>query len=144
MRNAAQGGFDAADDDRYAGKGFAAALGVDRGAAVGAQFDLSTGRVGVLVAPFLVRRVVVDHGVHVAAADRVEKAWLAHGAPGVGVLPGWLAEQGHLVAFSLEGAAEQGVGEGRVVHVGVAGNEDDVGLVPAQVADLLWGDGQEV
>ena len=136
MGHPAQRGLDAAGHHGHTLEGLPAALGIDRRSAVRAQADAAPGRVGVGVAPFPVGRVVVDHGVHIAGADGVEEPRRAQGAPGVGALPIGLGQHRHAKAMGLEPAPQQGRGEGGVIHIGIPGDKDHVGLIPAQGVHL--------
>ena len=79
---------------------------------------------------------MVDHRVHIAGANRVEQARRSEGAPGIGALPVGLVEDGDLESSRLENAAKDRRGERRMVDVGVARHEDDVGLLPAALVHL--------
>ena len=131
MGQAPQRGLDAAGDDRHAGKRLAGALAVGESGAVGPQADPAAGAVGVVVADLLVGRVVVDHAVHVAGADAEEQPRPAELPPGLGAAPVGLAQDRHAKPGRLEHAAQDAHGECRMIDVGVAGDEDDVDLVPA-------------
>ncbi len=66
VRDAAQARLDAADHDRHVGERLAHALRVDDHAAIGPLAADAVGRVRVVAAHAPVRRVAVDHRVHVA------------------------------------------------------------------------------
>jgi hypothetical protein len=84
----------------------------------------------------LVGRVVVDQRVHVAGADAEEEARLAELPPRRARPPVGLAEHGDAEAGRFQHARQNGHGEAGVVHVGIAGDEDDVHVVPAALAHL--------
>ena len=65
MGNAAQASFNSAQDNRNVFVGFAAALAVDNGGAVGALAADVTRGVGIIAANFSIRGIAVDHGIHV-------------------------------------------------------------------------------
>jgi hypothetical protein len=67
MRDAAQAAFDAAQHDGHVLERLAAALAVDDGGAVRPLAAYIARGVGVVAADFAIRRVAVDHGIHVAA-----------------------------------------------------------------------------
>ena len=136
MGDAAQGRFDAADDDGHVGIRFARALGVHGDGAVRALVRFRVGRVGVVGADLAVGRVLVDHGIHVAGGNAVVQARLAEDAEGVGRQPVRLADDADAVALRFKQAAHQGHAEARMVDVGIARDEDDVALVPAQRVHL--------
>ncbi len=73
VRDAAQRGLDAADDDGHVLESFARTLRVHHDAAIGALAAHAAGRVGVIAANPLVRGVAVHHRVHVARGDAEEQ-----------------------------------------------------------------------
>ena len=141
VREAAQRGLHAARDDGHAGERLAAALAVDGRRPVGPEPGAAARRVGVVAPRLPVRRVVVDHRVHVAGADAVEEPRPAQRAPRLDALPVGLGEDGDAVAQRLEPPPEDGHGERRVVDVGVAGDEHDVRRVDAARVELGAGHG---
>ena len=142
MGEAAEGGFDAACDDGDAGVGFAGALAVGEGRAVGAEADSAAGRVGVIVSDFAVSRVMVDHRVHVAGADAEEQLRAAETAPIVDAFPVRLAHDADAVAGGFEDSPEDRHREAGVIDVGVAGDEHDVEFVPAAGAGFFQRHGE--
>ena len=74
MSQPAQRCFDAAGDHRHALVRFAGALAIGQRRAIGSQADAAAGRIGVVVADLAIGRVVIDHRVHVAGADREEQS----------------------------------------------------------------------
>ncbi|MNT24715.1 hypothetical protein D3C72_1602060 [compost metagenome] len=136
MGDAAQRRFDAADDDGHVWIRFARALGVHGDGAVRAFIRFRIRRVGVVGADLAVGRVLVDHGIHVAGGNAVIQARLAEDAERVSRQPVRLADDADSVALRFEQAANEGHAETRMVNVGVARDEDDVALVPAQRVHL--------
>ena len=136
MGDAAQRRFDAADDHRHVGIRFARALGVHGDGAVRAFIRFGIRRVGVVGADLAVGRVLVDHGIHVAGRNAVVQTRLAEDAEGVGRQPVRLADDANAVTLRFKQAADEGHAETRMVDVGVARDEDDVALVPAQRVHL--------
>jgi hypothetical protein len=76
-------------------EGFAAALRIDDGRAVGALAADVAGRVGVVAADLAVRRVAVDHRIHVAGGHAEEQVRLAQRLEGLGALPVGLGDDAH-------------------------------------------------
>jgi nitroreductase len=132
MRDATQRAFDAAEHDRHVAPGFLAALRVDDGRAVGPLAADVAGRVGVVAANLAVRRVAVDHRIHVAGGHAEEQVRLAQHLEGVGALPVGLRDDADAKALRLQHAADDRHAEARMVDVGIAGDDDDVAAVPAQ------------
>ncbi len=143
MRDAAQAGLDAADDDRHVLVGLAAALGVGGHRAVGALAVLVVGGVGVVVAQAAVRGVVVHHRVHVARAHAEEQVGPAELAEGLRRGPVRLGDDADAEALRLQHAADHRHAEARVIDIGVAHHDDDVATVPAKPVHLRARHGQE-
>jgi hypothetical protein len=143
VRDPAQRRFHAPGDHRHPFERLPATLHVDRRGPIGAQPDRPSGAVGVGVPPLPVCRVVVDHRVHVAGGDTVEQAGASQLAPRIGGAPVGLRKDRHPVAVALQPAAQDRRGERRVVDVGVPGDEDDVGRLPAKRLDFSPGRRQE-
>ena len=143
VRDAAQAGLDAADDHRHVAPGLLAALRVDQRRAVGPPVAGAAGRVGIVAADLAVGGVAVDHRIHVAGGDAEEQVRLAQRLEGLGRLPVGLRDDADAKALRLEHAADHGHAEAGVVHVGVAGDDDDVAAVPAERVHLLPAHGQE-
>ncbi len=131
MGGAAQRGLDAAQDHRQAGEGLTGQVGIDQTGAVGPGTGLAAGGVGIVVALFAEGRVVGQHGVQRAGADAHEKPGTAHDQQVVGRLPAGLGHDAHTEAVGHQPAAQQHGPEGRVVHVGIAVDQQHVQFLPA-------------
>ena len=77
VRDAAQAAFNATEHNGRLREGFAAALAVNNGSAVGPLTAHVARCVSVICADFAVRRVAVDHGIHVAAGHAPKQVGLA-------------------------------------------------------------------
>ena len=128
---AAQARLQSADDNGNVAEGFAAAVRIDNGRAVGPQAHLAAGRVEVTRAVLFRRRVVCDHRVDVAAADHHAVAWATHCAEGVRAVPVGLGEYRHAVALGLQYARDDRRAEAWVVNIGVRRDNEKVVIVPA-------------
>ena len=137
MGDAAQGGFDTAKDNRYVFIGFFAALAVHQAGTVRALTGQAAGRIGVVRADFLVGGVAVDHRVHVAGRDAEEQVRLAELHKVVFRLPVGLGDDADAKALRLQQPADNRHAERRVIHVGIAGHDDDVAAVPAKLIHLF-------
>ena len=142
VRDAAQAGLDAADDERNALEGLPHALRVDDHRVIGAPAGLAIRRVGVVRPDAAIRRVAVHHGVHVARRHAEEERGRAQRLEGLGGGPVRLGDDADAKALGFEQASDHGHAEARVVHVGVAGDQDDVAGVPPQRVHLGAGHGQ--
>ena len=138
-----QRGLDAAKDDRHMLVGFLAALAVDQAGAVRTLAGHATWRIGVVGADFLVGGVAVDHRVHVAGRDPEEQVRLAELHEVVLGLPVRLGNDPDAEALGLQQPADDRHAEGRMVNVGVTGDDDDVAGIPAKLIHLFPAHGQE-
>ncbi len=143
VRDAAQAAFDAAQDDGHIFECFTAALAVDHGGAVWALAAYITWCVSVVAADFAIRRVAVDHGIHVARRHAEEQIGFAQRFERIGALPIRLSDDAHAKALRLQRAANHRHAKAGVVHIGVARDDDDVAAVPAQRIHLRLAHGQE-
>ena len=136
MGDATQRRLDAAEHDRHILERLAAALRVDEGAAIRPPAALAAGGVGVVVAQPAVRRVAVDHRIHVAAGDAEEQGRLAQRLERFGRLPVGLGDDADAIALGFEQPADNRHAEARVIDIGVAGDQHDVAGVPAEGGHL--------
>ena len=133
MRNPPQRRFDATDDDWHFGVGFSAPLTVNQHTAVRSLATCAAGRVGVIAADFAVRGVAVDHGIHVASGHAKKQIGLAQSLEGFGAVPLGLRDDAHAKTLGFQHAPNDGHAKTRVVHIGVARDQNDVATVPAQL-----------
>ena len=110
---------------------------------VGAPTPFPARGVGIVVAALLVHRVVVHHGVHVARRHEKAQARLAELGHAGRVAPIGLGDNAHLVAVGLQHAGNDGRAEGGMVDVGVAGDVDEINLIPAAGLGLGATQGQK-
>ncbi len=142
MREATQRRFDAAGQDRNARERLTGALAVRERRPVGTLADLAARSVSVVVADLAVRRVMVDHRIHIPGADAKSDARASETAKIGDVVPVRLAQNGDAEPVRFKDASEKPDGETRVVDVSVAGNEDDVDFVPTAFLDFFGGHGK--
>ncbi len=131
VRKAAQTGLDAADDDGNVRMGTADEVTVDDRGVVGALAHDAAVGVGVGLAAVLADGIVVDHGVHVAAADEEAEPRRAEEIYGIFISPVGLGADGDTVSGVLEDAADDGRSEGGVVDIGITDDKDEVGPIPS-------------
>ncbi len=134
--NAPQRAFDTAQNNGHILVGFTAALAVDDGRAVGALATHVARGVGVVGADLAVSRITVDHRVHVARRHTPKQIGLAQGLEGIGTVPIGLCNDADTKALGFQHTADDGHAKARVVHIRVAGDQDDVAAVPAQLVHL--------
>ncbi len=132
MRDAAQRGFNAAEHDGAIAIGFAAALRIDDRGAVRPFAAFALGAIAVVMAQPPVRRVAVDHGIHIAARDAEKQHRPAQGLERFGALPIRLRDDADAKALALKQPADQGHAEAWMIDISVAGDEYDVAGVPAE------------
>ena len=120
-----------ADHDRHVRECLARPVRVDDHGAVGPAAGALSGGVKVLAAAFFRGGVVRDHAVEVAGADQHAELRPSHRGEVVRAVPVRLREHRHAVARRLQHAADHRGAEGRMVHVGVAGDEQEVVPPPA-------------
>ena len=133
MRDAAQRCLDAADHDRHVAVGLARALRVDDHRAIGPLAALAAGRVGIVAAHAPVGGVAIDHRIHVAGGDAEEQSRRTQRAQA----PRALCQSGCAIRPTRSPCASSTRpidrhAEARMIHIGIAGHDDDVALLPAK------------
>ncbi len=142
MGDAAQAGFDAADDQWHLPVGFAQALAVDDHRPIGSLVAGVARRIGVVIAPFAIGGIAIDHGVHIAGGDAEEQVGLAQGLEVVCRGPVRLGDDAHPEALRLQQTPDHRHAKAGVIDIGVTGDDDDIAAVPAQRIHLGAGHGQ--
>ena len=138
-----QAGFNAADEDGDVLVGLADQVAVDHGGVVGPLAHDAAGGEGVGLAPVLGDGVMVHHGIHIAAGHQEAQPGPAVDADGLGVLPVGLGDDADAVAVAFQHPADDGVAEGRMIHIGVADDIYEIALFPAPVQHILFADGKK-
>ena len=131
VRKAAQRRLQPAEDDRNIAVGLADAVGIDDGGAVGAQSRLAAGGIVVVGALLLRGGVMRDHGVDVARADEEAEARPPERAERLRRAEVRLCQKADAEARVLEHARDDRRAEGRMIHIGVAVDVDEIDLAPA-------------
>ena len=144
MGEAAEAGLQPADDERDVPKDPPDHVGVDDGGPVGAEAGLIPGGIGVVPAALFGHGVVGHHGVDVAAGDHHPQPGTTQGGEGGGVLPIRLGQHRHPVALGLQHPGDDGRTEGGVVHIGVAGDDEEIAVLPAAGPHICFGDREEL
>lgn len=143
VRYPSQRCLDAAGHYRHVGPQPFQCLGIDDGGVVGAGTGASVGGVSIIAAPSPIGRVMVHHRVHGAGMDAEKQPWAAQFFEVAQVVaPVGLRHDGYVVAMGFKHTADDGSTHRRVVDIGVAGEQDHVGLFPAQMIHLLACGGQ--
>ena len=142
VRDAAQRAFNAAQDNRHFGIGFAAALAVNERGAVGPLAAHVARGVGVVGANFPIGRVAVDHRIHIASRHAPKQIGFAQGFERVGALPIGLGNDAHAKTLVFQHAANHRHAKAGVVDIGVAGDDDHIAAVPAELVHFCPAHGQ--
>jgi hypothetical protein len=128
--------LDAANHERHVRQRFAAALRVHDHAAIGAQATGAIRRVRIVGANLAVRRVAVDHRIHVPRGHAEEQIRPPERGERVCSAPVRLIDDADPKSMRLEQPADQRHAEARVIDVRVAGDEDDVAGIPTELVHL--------
>ena len=143
VREPAQRRLHAAEQDGDAGERLPRAVGVHGAGAVGPQPGLPARGIEILAAALFRRRVVRDHAVEIARADKNAQLRPPHGRERRGVVPRRLREHRHAVARVFQHPPDNGRAERRVIDISVARHEQYIVPVPAAREHILARDGQK-
>ena len=143
MRNTPQRRFDAADNNGRLRERFTCALRVHDHRTIRALAALAARRVGIVRADAPVGGVAVYHRIHVAGGDAEKKIRLAERCKRGGAAPIRLTDDTNSKPLRLQYPADQGHAETRVIHIGVAGHQNDVAGIPAQLVHFGARHGQK-
>ena len=140
----AQAGLDAADDDGCAGESLSHTVGVNDNRPVGALARLAAGSIVILGSPALCHRIVSHHGVNVARVDEHAVPGLAHGKEILGTVPVGLGQDGHPETGLFQRPGDDRRAKRRVIHIGIAGDQQKIIIIPAPGHHVLPVDGQKL
>ncbi len=143
VRDPAQRGFYAADDDRNVLETLPCALRIDDDRPVRPAAALAARRVGVIAPYAAIGGVAVDHGVHVSGGDAEEQVGSPECGKGLSAVPVRLRDDADPETLGFQYPADDGHAEAGVIDVGVTAHQDDVAAVPAQRLHLRARHGQE-
>jgi len=143
MRNATKGRFDAAYNDRNILERLTCTLRVNNDGAVRAFATFTSRRVGIVTSDTAIRRVTIDHGVHVAAGDSEEQVRSTQRGECIRAVPVRLGNDANAETLGFENAANDGHTKAGMVDVSIAGNDDDVAAVPTEEVHLRTRHGQK-
>ena len=136
----AQTGLNTANQNGYIFVGLPDQVAVNGGGVIGPPAHDAAGGEGVCFPAVPGDGIVVDHGVHVAAADQKAQTRAAEDVNGFWIPPVRLGDNDNAVAAVFQDPADDGVAEGGVIYVGVANNIDKIRLLDAPVQHFLFGD----
>ena len=133
VRDATKACFDSAYHDGRLFISFSYALAVHDNRSIGAMVRFAIGGIGVIVAPFSVCGVAIDHGVHVARRHAEKQSGLSKAFEILAIMPIRLSNDANPKALRFEHAAYHSHAKTGVIYVGVARHDDDVTRIPAQL-----------
>ena len=136
MRDAAQRSLDTADDNGHIFKRFPHALRVDNYRAIRTFAAGGIRRVGIVVAQFAIRRVAVDHRVHIAGGDAKKQIGFAQRSERCGALPVGLRDDTNTKALRFQHAPDHRHAKTGMIDVGIARHQNDVATVPPECVHL--------
>ena len=87
---------------------------------------------------------MVDHGIHVPGAYKKTEPRLAQNSNALLILPVRLRNHTYLIAVSLQNTADDGVSKGRMIHVGVPADIDEITLTPAPFFHIFPADRKKI
>ena len=97
----AQTGLHTAYDDGYIPVGLADQIAVHDGCPIRAFAHDTAGGKGIALSPVVGYRIVIHHGIHIAAGHKEAQPGLAQGGNGFGVFPVGLGQDAHLISRRL-------------------------------------------
>ena len=136
MREPAGGSLDAADDNRHVAVRFADAVAVDDHGAVGTPARPAAGGIPVVAASLLSGGIMRDHRIDVARVDEEAQPRAAERLERRAAFPVGLRENRYAEARRLKNAGDDRRAERGVIDVRVAGDEYEIGRVPAAGAHV--------
>ena len=140
MRKAAQGCFDAADEDGNILVGLADQIAIDHRGIIGPLAHFAAGGEGIGLAAVLGDGIMVDHGIHIAAADQKAQTGSAVDIDRLGIFPVGLGNDAHAVAVAFQDPADDGMAKGMVIHICIADHIYKIALGPSPVDHILLAD----
>ena len=141
---AAQRSFQTAQDHRQIGISLLCQPGVHGGTAVRPGTGTAAGGIIVHIAGDLGHRIVADHAVHIAASDEKAVFGLAEPLEILAVGKAGLSQNGNLVAFGFQQAADDGGAKAGVIHIGITAHHHKIQLIPAALGHIFPADGQKL
>ena len=133
MRNTAQAAFNTAQNNGHVFVRFTAALAVHNGGTVWALTAHVTWGVGIVATDFAISRVAVDHAVHIACGHAPKQIGLAQHLERLCTAPIGLRNNAHPKTLGLQHAPYDRHAKARMVHVGIARDQNNVATIPPQL-----------
>ena len=133
-----QSGLKASDEDGNILIGPADQIAVDDGGIVRPLAHHTAGGEGIGLALVLGDGVVVHHGIHIAAGHQKAQPRIAQRIDGLGILPIRLGDDADGIAVAFQNAADDGVTERGVIHIGVTDHIHKVAAGPTALFHILF------
>jgi len=143
MGDAAQARFDAAQNNRHFRESLTAALRIHHSRAIRALARLGIGSVGIVRTRFAVGRIAINHRIHIASGNAPKEIGLTELLEIFGRFPVRLANHADAKALRFEHAADHGHPETWMIDIGIAGNQNHIAAIPAQLIHLGASHGQK-
>ena len=142
---ATEAGFDATEDNGHVGEEFLEDACIDNGGVLRTEVMATVGGIGVFGTKTFVGSVFIHHRVHRPRGNAKEKTGTAEFLEvAVVAMPVGLGNDGNLQPFRLQNTPNHSHAKGGMVHVGIGGEEDDIGLFPAEAFEFFFGSREEV
>ena len=138
MPQPAQTRLNTADEDGNVLVGLTDKVAVDRSGVVRAFAHDAAGGEGIGFPVVLGDGIVVDHRVHIAAGDQKPQPGTAENVDGFGIFPIRLRDDANIVAVAFQNPADDGVAEGRMIHIGIPDNIDKIKLGDAPLSHFFF------
>ena len=139
VSEAPQRSLDAAQHHRHIGKQLFQDVRIDDGRIFRPHVVPSVGAVSVLGAQAAVSGVFVDHRVHASRRYAEEKPRTPQLLKVAKVaMPVRLRDNGNAIPLSFQQTPDNGGSKRRMIHIGVAAEQDDVGRIPSAQLHFLF------
>ena len=138
MRHSAQTGFYAADNDGNRAVNAADQVTVHHRGMIRTLSGLSPRRISIVRPVFSGYKIMIHHGIHISGGNKKAQPWASKNGNAFFILPVRLGYDAHTVAVGFQDAADNGMSEGRVIHIGVAYDIDEIRLCNASLFHLFF------
>ena len=144
VTQSAQAGLDAANENGHILVGLPNQIAVYYGGVIRSLAHNAAGGEGIGFAAVLGDGIVIDHGVHITAADQKAQTGSAVNIDAFWVAPVGLGDNAHSIAGILQYPADDGVTKGRMIHIGVTDDIYKITLGPAPGDHIFFANGKKV
>ena len=138
MSQTPQARFDAAEDDRRLFVGPTDQVAVDRQRPVRPFSHDAARRIGIGLPPLFRDGIMIHHRIHISRRHEEAEPRLPENRNALIVFPVGLGDDPHAVAMGLQKPADDGVAEGRMIHIGIPDNIDKIKLGDAPLSHFFF------